>query len=89
MKNRFIGYRVLKQAKNRVSDWSFRSNAIACWFPQRCRLLKKPVRLIPSREEKKAAVQIELAEDKSQSLHPQKSPWWAQLMYVTKKIRCS
>jgi len=28
MKSRLIGF--LKQAKNRVSDWSFRRNAIAC-----------------------------------------------------------
>jgi len=28
MKSRFIGHRL--QAKNRVSDWSFRSNAITC-----------------------------------------------------------
>jgi len=28
MKSRFVGF--LKQAKNRVSDWSFRRNAIAC-----------------------------------------------------------
>jgi len=27
MKSRFIGHRFLKQTKNRVSDWSFRSNA--------------------------------------------------------------
>jgi len=30
MKSRFVGHRFLKQAKNRVSDWSLRSNAIAC-----------------------------------------------------------
>jgi len=28
MKIRLVGF--LKQAKNRVSDWSFRRNAIAC-----------------------------------------------------------
>jgi len=28
MKRRLAGF--LKQAKNRVSDWSFRHNAIAC-----------------------------------------------------------
>jgi len=28
MKSRLVGF--LKQAKNRVSDWSFRRNAIAC-----------------------------------------------------------
>jgi len=28
MKSRLVGF--LKQAKNRVSDWSFRWNAIAC-----------------------------------------------------------
>jgi len=28
MKSRLVGF--LKQAKNRVSDWSFRCNAIAC-----------------------------------------------------------
>ena len=30
MKSRFVGHRFLKQAKNRVSDWSFRSKAITC-----------------------------------------------------------
>jgi len=30
MKSRFIVHRFLKQTKNRVSDWSFRSNAIGC-----------------------------------------------------------
>jgi len=28
MKSRLVGF--LKQAKNRVSDWAFRGNAIAC-----------------------------------------------------------
>jgi len=28
MKNRLVSF--LEQAKNRVSDWSFRRNAIAC-----------------------------------------------------------
>jgi len=28
MKSRIVGF--LKQIKNRVSDWSFRRNAIAC-----------------------------------------------------------
>jgi len=28
MKSRLVGF--LKQAKNRVSDWSFRRNAIPC-----------------------------------------------------------
>jgi len=28
MKNRLVGF--LKQAKNRVNDWSFRRNAISC-----------------------------------------------------------
>jgi len=30
MKSEIVGHRLLTQAKNRVSDWSFRSNAIAC-----------------------------------------------------------
>jgi len=30
MKSRCVGHRFLKQTKNRVSDWSFQSNAIAC-----------------------------------------------------------
>ena len=30
IESRFEGHRFLKQAKNRVSDWSFRRNAIAC-----------------------------------------------------------
>jgi len=29
MKKRFVGHRFLKQAKNRVSDWSLKRNAIA------------------------------------------------------------
>jgi len=43
MKSLFVGF--LKQAKNRVSEWCFRRNAIACWFPHRCRFLKNSVRL--------------------------------------------
>jgi len=46
MKSRFVGHRFLKQAKNGVSNWSFASKAIACWFPYRCCLFKKSVRLI-------------------------------------------
>jgi len=30
MKSQLLGF--LKQAKNRVSVWSFRRNAIACYF---------------------------------------------------------
>ena len=30
MKSWFVGHRFLKQAKNHVSDWSFRNNAIVC-----------------------------------------------------------
>ena len=82
MKSRFVGHRFLKQARNRVSDWSFRSK-----FPRRCLLKKACVR--PTRAENKKTqlcLQVELAEDKSQSLRSQKSPLWAERMYVTKKI---
>jgi len=30
MKSRFVSHHFLQQANNRVSDWSFRSNVIAC-----------------------------------------------------------
>jgi len=30
MKNQFVGHRYLKQARNRVCDWSFQSHAISC-----------------------------------------------------------
>jgi len=32
-------------------------------------------------------LQTELVEEKSQSLHSQKSPWWAQRIYVTNEKR--
>jgi len=41
MRSQLLGF--LKQVKNRVSDWSFRRNAIACKFPHRCHLLKNSV----------------------------------------------
>ena len=50
------------------------------------RLLKKSVRLIPAENKRRQlCLQIELAEEKSQSLHSQKSPRWTQQMYVTKE----
>jgi len=63
-----------------------------------CVLISSP--LSPSRNEcetnpsehkrTQLCLQIELAEEKSRSLHSQKSPWWAQQMYFTKrKNRCS
>jgi len=33
-------------------------------------------------------LQTELAEEKSQSLHSQKSPRWAEQMYLTKEKNC-
>jgi len=30
MNSQFVGHRFLKQAKNWVSDWSLRRNAMAC-----------------------------------------------------------
>jgi len=33
MKSRFVGHRFLKQARNRVRDWSLQRNATACQFP--------------------------------------------------------
>jgi len=33
MESLFVRHRFLKQAKNRVSDWSLWCNAIVCWFP--------------------------------------------------------
>jgi len=85
-KRLFVGHCFLKQAKNRGSDWSLRRNAIACWFPHPCPLLKRSVRLIPAENSRtQLCLQKELAEEKSQSLHSQKSPRWAQPMYVTKE----
>jgi len=75
MKSRLVGFS--KQAKNRVSDWSFRRNAIACKFTNCCRLLRNSLRQI--RAEKKRAqlcLQTELAEEKSQSLHSQTLQQW-------------
>ena len=47
---------------------------------------KKIVRLIPSENKRtQLCLQIELAEEKSQSLHSQKSPQWAEKMYFKKK----
>jgi len=84
MKRGLVGF--LKQGKNRVSDWSSRRNAIACEFPHRCRLLKKSVRPIPAENKRtQLCLQTELAEEKSQSLHSQKLPRWAQQTYVTKE----
>jgi len=84
MKSQRVGF--LKQAKNRVSDSSFRRNAIACEFPHHCRLLKKSVGPIPAENERtQQCLQTELAEEKSQSLHSQKLPLWAQQIYVTKE----
>ena len=84
MTSRLVGF--LKQAKNRVSDWSLWGKAIACKFPHSCRLLKKIVRLI--RAEKKRThlcLQTDIAEKKSQSLPSQKLPRWAQQIYVMKE----
>jgi len=84
MKIRLVGF--LKQAKNRVSDRSFRRNAIACQFPHRCRLLKNSARLIPVENKRmQLCLQTELAQEKSQSLHSQKLPRWAQQIYVKKE----
>jgi len=79
MKSLFVGHRFLKQAKNRGSDWPLRSNAMACKFPRCCVLLKRNVSLIRA-ENKRAQLylQIELAEEKSQWLHSQKSRRCAQ-----------
>jgi len=83
-KCRLVGF--LKQAKNCVCDWPFRHNAIACEFPHRCPLLKKSVRPIPAENKRtQLCLQTELAEEKSQSLHSQKLPRWAQQIYLTKE----
>ena len=84
VKSRLVGF--LKEAKNRMSGWSFRRNAIACEFPHRCRLIKKSVRPIPAENKRtQLCLQTELAEEKSQSLHSQKLLRWAQQIYVTKE----
>jgi len=46
MKSRLVGFS--KQAKNRVSDWSFQCNAIACWFTHRCRSSQKQCETNPN-----------------------------------------
>jgi len=85
MKSRLVGF--FKQAKNRVSDWSFRRNAIACLYPNRCRFLKTSVRLIPAENKRtQLCLQTEVAEENSQSLHSHKLPQWAQQIYVRKKM---
>jgi len=79
MKSRIVGHRFLTQAKNRVSDWSFRRNVMACYFPKRCHLLKKCVTLIRVENKRtQLCLQIESTEEKSQTLHSQKSPRWAE-----------
>ena len=84
MKSRLVGF--LKQAKNRVSDWSFRRNTIACKFPPRYRLLKKSVRpILAEKKITQMCLQTELAEEKAQSLHSQKLQRWAQQIYVPKE----
>ena len=90
MKNLFVGHRFLKHGKTRGSDCSLRSKAMACWFPHHCGLLKRSVRLIRAENKRtQLCLQLELAEEKSQQLHAQKSPQWAQQMYVRKeKNRC-
>jgi len=79
---RLVGF--LKQAKNRVSDWSLWAKAIACLFPHLCRLLEKSVRLIRAENKRtQLCLQTELAEKKS--LLSQKLQRWAQQIYVTKE----
>jgi len=61
MTSRLVGF--LKQAKNRVSDWSLWDKATACLFPHRCRLLKISVRLILAEKKRtQLCLQTELAE---------------------------
>ena len=51
-----------------------------------CTTVIKSVRLIRAEKKRtKLCLQTELAEKKSQSLHSQKLPWWAQQIYVTKE----
>ena len=88
MKSRFVDHRFLKPDKNRVSDRSLRRNAIACKLPQSCCLLTKSVRLIRAENKRtQLCLQIELAEEKSQSqsLHSQNPSQWKQQMPVMKK----
>jgi len=82
MKSRLVGF--LKQAKNRVSDWSLRqSHRVLISSPMSPS--QKDCETNPSREEKKASVfSNRMSWRKSQSLHSQKLPRWAQQMYVTK-----
>jgi len=64
MKSRRVGF--LKQARNLMSDWSFRRNATSCYFPPRCRLLTNNGRLIQAENKRKQlCLQTELAEGKS------------------------
>ena len=95
-KSLFIGHRFLKHAKNRGRDWSFRNNAITCEFPHglSVRLSLKSVRLIRAENKRmQLCLQIELGEENSQLLYSQKSPRWAQWMFLTKVkdryLKCS
>ena len=55
-------YRLLKQAKHRVSDWSLWGKTIACWFPHRYHILKKSVSLIQAKKWAQLCLQTELAD---------------------------
>ena len=67
MKKRFVGHPFLKQSTKRVRHRSFRSNAIMCWFPHSCRLLRKSARLIRAENKRTQlfANAVQLAEEKS------------------------
>jgi len=68
IKSRVVGHRFLTQDKNRVSDWSFGCNAIACLIPHGCLHLKKSVRLIRAENKRtQLCLQIELGEGGAQS----------------------
>ena len=86
MKSWLVG--LLKQAKNRVSDWSFRRTLISSPLSPSQKI---SVGLIPAENKRtQLCFQRELSLEKSQSLHSQTLPRWAQQIYATKeKIRYS
>jgi len=86
MKSRLVGF--LKQAKNRVNDWSqlHRVLIFSPLLPSQKEGETNPSREQKNAEQKNAVFANRISWKKSHSLHSQKLPRWAQQIYVTKEI---
>jgi len=83
MKSWFVGHRL--HAKDRVID-IFAPTSSRADFLMAVAFSKWILRLIRAKNKRtQLYLQIELAEEKSQSLHSQKSPLGTQRMYVSKE----